>query len=71
MTAKVIPFPIPLSDSDKARIRAQSEYEQRVALSSEVRELSPTEFERIQAEHREAVIRQAVLRKLDAGVLFS
>lgn len=65
MSAKIIPFPLPLTARDKARIRHQAEYELRVELSSDIREIPKSEFARIREEHEEAVLRQAVLAKFD------
>jgi len=62
MSAKIIPFPIPLSAEDRRRIQSLQEYERRVELSSEVREIDPGEFDRIQREHDEACIRQSLLQ---------
>lgn len=60
--AEVIDFP--LSAEDRERI-AELQFELRVVeLSSEVRELDASEFERIQKEHDEAMIRKALLERL-------
>lgn len=65
MSAKILNFPSDITEASRAQLRAELEYEERVALSSEVRTLEPDEFERILREHEEACIRQAVLKQLD------
>ena len=65
MTAQIIPFPYVLTVEERREMQERREYELRVQLSSEVTEVDPSEFERIQKEHESALIRQELLKKLD------
>lgn len=47
-----------------AKRREEQEHKERVALSSHVRHVSKEDFDKVQREHDEAVIRQQVLEAL-------
>lgn len=57
----VINFP-----TSRKKREAEREYRERVERSSEVREVPREDFDRIQREHEEAIIRQALLKKQES-----